>query len=339
MTIDDRTPGRGYLLPNIDNKLSADVSRIRQSILAVDDDITGALLALAAKAPLNHGHVISDISGLAEALAGKLDVTNLSLSLSDLADVSATAPAGGQVLMRVSAAWVPVSLQINHVQGLEVALNAVSSSAGSRWNAESVAAATAITSPADSSVFAAVVGGVLRGLTFANLKATLKAAFDTAYAAVGHQHDDRYNTKTEVTAALAGKSANGHNHDDRYNTKAEVGSLIANGNVAAVGGWSQGTISGQIESRAQAWANTRTAMVVDSNFALGVAILLHYAPSGGLGNGGDTAGSNLRQVATRSGNGLFAKSPSVPGVWRNVSGITLANDGSNENIGYFARVG
>lgn len=44
---------------------------------------------------------------------------------------------------------------------------------------------------------------------------------------VGHTHDDRYYTETEVDGLLAGKSDTGHTHDDRYYTETEVDGLLS----------------------------------------------------------------------------------------------------------------
>ena len=44
---------------------------------------------------------------------------------------------------------------------------------------------------------------------------------------VGHTHDDRYYTETEVDTLLTGYSATGHTHDDRYYTESEVDTLLS----------------------------------------------------------------------------------------------------------------
>lgn len=45
-------------------------------------------------------------------------------------------------------------------------------------------------------------------------------------AAGNHNHDDRYYTKTNMDAALAGKSNTGHTHDDRYYTETEINNMF-----------------------------------------------------------------------------------------------------------------
>lgn len=46
------------------------------------------------------------------------------------------------------------------------------------------------------------------------------------YAALGHEHDDRYYTEGEVDGALAGKADAAHGHDDTYFTETEVTALL-----------------------------------------------------------------------------------------------------------------
>lgn len=48
-----------------------------------------------------------------------------------------------------------------------------------------------------------------------------------SYAPSSHNHNDLYNTKSEVTNLLSSYSKNGHNHNDLYNTKSEVTNLLA----------------------------------------------------------------------------------------------------------------
>lgn len=45
-------------------------------------------------------------------------------------------------------------------------------------------------------------------------------------AAGDHNHDNRYYTKTNMDAALAGKSNTGHTHDDRYYTETEINNMF-----------------------------------------------------------------------------------------------------------------
>lgn len=42
--IDERTGGRGYPLPHLDNTMAEDLPRIRQSLVLVDGDVAGTAL-------------------------------------------------------------------------------------------------------------------------------------------------------------------------------------------------------------------------------------------------------------------------------------------------------
>lgn len=50
---------------------------------------------------------------------------------------------------------------------------------------------------------------------------------EAGVSAVGHTHDDRYYTETEMDNFLSGKSNTGHTHDDRYYTEAETDNAIS----------------------------------------------------------------------------------------------------------------
>lgn len=64
--------------------------------------------------------------------------------------------------------------------------------------------------------------------TITNLQSSLDGKQAAgSYAPASHTHDDRYNTKTEITDALAGKAAAIHNHDSAYYTKAQVDTALA----------------------------------------------------------------------------------------------------------------
>ncbi len=61
----------------------------------------------------------------------------------------------------------------------------------------------------------------------ANDAATLEGHGASEFSLTGHDHDDRYNTKTEIATLLVGKADSDHNHDDTYNTKAEITIALA----------------------------------------------------------------------------------------------------------------
>jgi hypothetical protein len=73
MTVENTTPNRGYQLPDATNDLADDVLRLIAALSAIDVDVANQIVAIAGKAALVHGHVIEDVTGLASALAAKLD--------------------------------------------------------------------------------------------------------------------------------------------------------------------------------------------------------------------------------------------------------------------------
>jgi hypothetical protein len=75
----------------------------------------------------------------------------------------------------------------------------------------------------------------------------------------------------------------------------------SNFNVNAVGGWTQATISAQIENRAAAYANDRVASMQYRHVSLGtcppVANNYTYAPAGALIVGGYVSVSSITAVS------------------------------------------
>lgn len=122
MAIDNRTDSRGWPLPAPGNKLRDDVLRLIAAFVAADADVAALISDVAGKANADHPHTMAAITGLAAALAGKMD-TGFHDSLDGLTDVSVAGASVGQVLMRQAMAWIPVALQVNHVANLESLLN------------------------------------------------------------------------------------------------------------------------------------------------------------------------------------------------------------------------
>lgn len=53
-------------------------------------------------------------------------------------------------------------------------------------------------------------------------KSNINHNHDSSYSALGHTHDDRYYTESEVDTKLNGKANTSHTHDDRYYQKSQV---------------------------------------------------------------------------------------------------------------------
>ena len=69
MPIDDRTVNINLPLPNQDNFLLEDVVRLRSALTAIDVAIKALDTTLTGKSPTIHGHLVSEVSGLAATLA------------------------------------------------------------------------------------------------------------------------------------------------------------------------------------------------------------------------------------------------------------------------------
>lgn len=80
MPVENTTPNRNYPLPFRENELRDDVARIISAISGVDLDVANVLSSLALKSEDGHGHVISDVTGLAAAIAAKQDADQKGLA-------------------------------------------------------------------------------------------------------------------------------------------------------------------------------------------------------------------------------------------------------------------
>lgn len=119
--VDNRTSGRGWLLPNKSNRLKDDVERLTTGFTAADADVTDILLQLGLKASLEHEHEIGEIIGLIAVLNGKMPA-GFHDTLDGLTDVSVSGAASGQVLIKQGTGWIPISLQPGNIAGLEALL-------------------------------------------------------------------------------------------------------------------------------------------------------------------------------------------------------------------------
>ncbi|MDV6226340.1 hypothetical protein R2G56_08590 [Nitratireductor aquimarinus] len=80
MPVENTTPNRNYSLPFRENELRDDVARIISAISGVDLDVANILSGLNSKSDDDHGHVISDVTGLLAALASKQDADQKGLA-------------------------------------------------------------------------------------------------------------------------------------------------------------------------------------------------------------------------------------------------------------------
>lgn len=202
--IEDTEPVRGYELPNELNKLKDDVYRLRAALAAIGVDVGDVLAALALKAALVHQHAMSDITGLADALAAKADAGG-SIALDDLSDVDAGAAAAGQFLMKSGTGWIPAAILLANVTGWEDTVNALIATA--------IASKAPLASPAftgnPTAPTQAVGNNSTRLATTAFVTAAINAlvaaapgALDTLNELAAAMGDDP-NFATTVTNALA----------------------------------------------------------------------------------------------------------------------------------------
>lgn len=113
--IDNRTAILQYLLPDPENLMrTEDVPRLVTSLQMLDADIAAILANMLNLAPLNHGHPIEAISGLASALSGK-SPTGHSHGIGTLGGVDLANAAAGQLMGFSGTIWIPVTLTAAHL--------------------------------------------------------------------------------------------------------------------------------------------------------------------------------------------------------------------------------
>lgn len=113
------------------------------------------------------------------------------------------------------------------------ARNAISATAPIYYNPATGVISTTLTQYTDANarVAISVTGGVLSYNPSTGVIGLASDAYDGRYSQLGHNHDDRYYTESEVNSLLSGKSDTGHNHDDRYYTEGELNTSGAGGAV------------------------------------------------------------------------------------------------------------
>ncbi len=108
MPVNNTTSNRGYQLPHPTNFVDEDILRLISALNAIDVDVASLFTSMSGKASASHGHVIGDISGLASALANKLDV-GTTFTLDSLSDVDVSASTDTMFLRKVGGVWVGVA--------------------------------------------------------------------------------------------------------------------------------------------------------------------------------------------------------------------------------------
>jgi hypothetical protein len=116
MVIDAREPRRNYPIPSTDNDIADDFGRLITALTAIGVDVDALVTAVAGKAPLDHVHPRSAITGLVDALAAKAAADHTH-ALSGLSDVAVAAAAAYQVLALINGAWRPWTIDLAHVTG------------------------------------------------------------------------------------------------------------------------------------------------------------------------------------------------------------------------------
>lgn len=202
--------------------------------------------------------------------------------------------AGGVVVGRAAGAGQAAATEIPMGATGQAVLAAATQAAaqtamGADGTQAAILAAPTKATPVDADIMPVLdsaAGNALKKFTWSNLKTTLAGFFAQGggfvlnWAGLGGQ----------PTWLLGGNAANAINV---YNP--------ANFNVNAVGGWTQATISAQIEARAQAWALQYTA----NNSAGGIgsyALMLRTGGTAQYNPGSVIAGSSLTYTTAGANN-------------------------------------
>lgn len=103
------TPNYGLPLPDPERNIDAEFWSLEALILQLDLILFGIAQQLAQKAATDHEQAISTITGLSEALAGKM-AASATFKLDNLTDVSgADGAAVGYLLVKTPTGWQPSS--------------------------------------------------------------------------------------------------------------------------------------------------------------------------------------------------------------------------------------
>jgi len=145
---------------------------------------------------------------------------------------------------------------------------------------DAVTGTDAVTDPTDAGVFAVVVSAVLKRVTWANIKATLKTYFDTLYATIGHNHSGTY-LESETDPVFSASEAAGFVAGD----KAALDAAISTANAELLGKCTVttlGTLSGT-QSITPNLSGIRT-QIIEATFDSGSTITINAPTNAAAGD-------------------------------------------------------
>ncbi|MCF1744230.1 hypothetical protein [Paradevosia shaoguanensis] len=104
------TQYRNYPLPDVTRTIAEEFFALQeQTLVMIDTDVHGLMEAITNLAPIEHGHEMSEIVGLVDALASKMPA-NKTFKVADLADVIGADEASDRyVLVKVGEQWIAQS--------------------------------------------------------------------------------------------------------------------------------------------------------------------------------------------------------------------------------------
>lgn len=167
----------------------------------------------------------------------------------------------------------------------------------------SIHGSSAKTTPVDADTIPLIdsaSSNVLKKVTWANIKATAKAYFDTLYASITHNHDDRYYTESETDTLLTGKANTSHTHaqSDITNLTTDLSNKQPlDSDLTAIAGLSPSN-DDVIQRKSGAWIN-RTIAQLKADFSLSKSDV-------GLSNVDNTSDAN-KPVSTATQTALNLK--------------------------------
>ncbi len=204
MPVTNTTANRGYQIPHASNLLDFDIARLISALNAIDVDVANFLTVLATKAPLNNAN-LTGTPTVPTVSAGDNSTKPASTAWvrGFLSDFIGSAPGTLDTIAELAEALQNnpdiISEMLTAIGGKlakDQNLDDLADKAAARNNLDVYArgatvAADAKATPIDADVFGffdSAASWALKKLTWANIKAALKAYFDALYATAGHVH-------------------------------------------------------------------------------------------------------------------------------------------------------